>query len=304
MKKVVSTQGLTFGEHHDENIARAIKERVSPRLEHLFWLSFGEEVHTNVSFYFDVMDSEVKSIVLDYTIDNPTPERLSNFRDICNMFFNLSEFIVNYEESHCYFIAIDNFDKGCLIHALDVMSVSLESVMCDVHEEKLDGGAIYTPSGNTIIQIPDLVKYRIQEGTQWMAPSALQHCPRLRFLDIPYGMLNHLDILKYAPKVKFKEWKTLYDGTLPEEDDECEDEDENYVIDEHLVAYSRDGKRLLFIRNGFHETRYEVPDGVEEIADLAFCFCPHYVELSISRSVRHIGDNLFSNGGHIEIRDT
>jgi hypothetical protein len=47
-----------------------------------------------------------------------------------------------------------------------------------------------------------------------------------------------------------------------------------------------------------------VPDGVEEIADFAFCFCKTYVELSIPRSVRIIGDNLFgTEGGHIEIRD-
>ena len=245
----------------------------------------------------------MQSIVLDYTINNPTRERLSNFRDVCDSFFNLSKFIVNYDEPHCYFIAIDNFDKGCLIHALEMMSVCLESVMCDVFEEKLNGDAIYAPSGNTIIQIPNVVRYRIQEDTIWMAPNALQHCPRLRFLDIPYGMINHRDILKSAPKVQFKEWGTHYDGTLPDDEEEEDERDLDFVLDEHLVAYTRDSKKLLFVRNGFHATHYVVPDGVEEIADLAFCFCPHYVEVSIPRSVRLIGDNLFSNGGRIVIRD-
>lgn len=305
MKKLISTQGLPFGEYYDENIATALKERVNPRLEHLYSLYSGEEIHTHVTFHFDVAGGEVQSIVLDYTIDNPTRERLSNFRDICDMFFNLTGFIVNYDEPHCYYIAIDNFDKGCLIHALEVMSVSLESVMTDVFEEQLDrGAAVYTSSGSTIIQIPNVAKYRIQEGTTWIAPNALKNCPRLRFLDIPYGMINHHEILESVPKIKYKVWDTLYDGTLPDEEDVDDDDDQDFVLDEHMVAYSRDGKRLLFVRNGFHETHYSVPDGVEEIADLAFCFSPHYVELSIPRSVRIIGDDLFTNGGHIVIRDT
>ena len=98
MKKLISTQGLPFGEYYDENIATALKERVNPRLEHLYSLYSGEEIHTHVTFHFDVAGGEVQSIVLDYTIDNPTRERLSNFRDICDMFFNLTGFIVNYDE--------------------------------------------------------------------------------------------------------------------------------------------------------------------------------------------------------------
>jgi hypothetical protein len=46
-----------------------------------------------------------------------------------------------------------------------------------------------------------------------------------------------------------------------------------------------------------------VPDGVEEIEDFAFLPCRHFVELSIPRSVRIIGDYIFGNGGIIEIRD-
>ena len=197
--------------------------------------------------------------------------------------------------------ANDDYDIGRLVHAFEVMSVSLENILCVADEKDIDGGAIYTPSGDTIVQVPDVPKFRIQDGTIWMAPNALQNCPRLRQLDIPFGMINHLEILKSAPKVKYKEWETLYDGSLPDEEDDEEDDD--FTLDKHQVAYSKDGKKLLFIREGFNDSRYEVPDGVEEIADLAFCFCKTYVELSIPRSVRIIGDSLFGNGGHIEIRD-
>lgn len=302
MKKMISTQGLTFGEFCDENMTRAIKERISPRLEHMFSQLYGEEVHTNASLSFDVINREVRSIVLSYTIDNATRERLSHFRFVCDWFFCLDYFTIDYERPCVYFEASDMYDKGCLIEAIGMLSVCLTSVACAVDEKKLDEGEIYTPSGDTIIQVPNVPKYRIKEGTRWMVPSALQHCPHLRFLDIPSSVMNHEELLDSAPKVKYKKWKTLYDGTDPYDDDD--DDNEEYTLDEHYVAYSKDGKKLLFARYEFHEVRYEVPDGVEEIADGAFCCCSTYVELSIPRSVRIIGGTLFGNSGHIEIRDT
>lgn len=301
MKKIISTQGLSYGEFTDENISAAIQERVSPRLEYCYYQFSGEKIHSVASLSFTVMNREIKSLYIRFSIENPTHERLSNFRDVCNIFFNLDGFIVNYEENSVSISANDVYDIGRLVHALEVMSVSLEGILCATDEKDLNGGAIYTASGSTIVQVPDVPKYRIQDGTIWMAPNALQNCPRLRQLDIPYGMLNHLEILKSAPKVKYKEWETLYDGTIPNEEDDEEDDD--FTLDKHHVAYSKDGKKLLFIREGFHEPRYEVPDGVEEIADFAFISCKTYVELSIPRSVRIIGDSLFGNGGHIVIRD-
>ena len=303
MKKMISTQGLSNGDFYDENIASAIKERVCPRLEHFFCQMSGEEVHINVSFSFYVSYGEVEDMFLSFFIDNPTQERLEIFHDVCEMFFNLNGFIVHEEDPIVFYYASDMYDKGCLIQTLDMLGVSLESVMCATFEENIEHVApIYTPSGDTIVQIPNVPKYRIQEGTRWMAPNALQNCPRLRQLDIPYGMLNHMEILKSAPKVKFKEWETLYDGTIPDIEDD--DDDDDYILDEHHVAYSKDGKKLLFARAEFNEPRYEVRDGVEEIDSFIFCGCKTYVVLSIPRSVRTIGDNLFgTEGGHIEIRE-
>ena len=303
MKKMISTQGLSNGDFYDENIAIAIKERVCPRLEHFFYQMSGEEVHIKVSFSFYVSYGEVEDIYLRFFIDNPTRERLENFRDACEMFFNLRGFIAHEEDPIVFYFASDMYDKGSLIHALDVMSVSLESVMCATFEEKIEyEDAIYTPSGDTIVQIPNVPKYRIEEGTMWISPNALKNCPRLRQLDIPYGMFNHQEILKSHPKVKYKEWTTLYDGTIPDDEEEVDD-NEDFILDEHHVAYSKDGKKLLFCRLEFCESSYEVPDGVEEIAEYAFCTCNTYVELSLPRSIRIIGDCLFGNGGHIEIRD-
>ena len=236
------------------------------------------------------MSGEVKSLHLSFTIDHPTHDQLSYFRDTCNIFFDLDDFIVNYEEDTVSISAYDIYDIGRLAHALEVMTVSLESILCVADEKDIDGGAIYSPNGFTI------------EGTIYMAPIALQNSPRLRWLDIPYGMIDFEEKLKLAPNVKYKQWTTLYDGTLPDEEDD--DDDDDYILDEHHVAYSKDGKKLLFARVEFNEPRYEVRDGVEEIDSFIFCGCKTYVVLSIPRSVRIIGDNLFGiEGGHIEIRD-
>jgi hypothetical protein len=70
------------------------------------------------------------------------------------------------------------------------------------------------------------------------------------------------------------------------------------------VNYSQDGKILKSCRLSFNETHYEVPDGVEEIDFGAFGVCRHFLELSIPRSVKIIGDSIFGNeGGVIIIRD-
>ena len=86
-------------------------------------------------------------------------------------------------------------------------------------------------------------------------------------------------------------------------EEEEDGEDDMPIFDEHEVGYSKDGKMLLCCRHTFNDTRYEVPDGVTKIDDFAFLSCHHFVELSIPRTVRIIGDCLFGKGGQIEIRD-
>ena len=80
------------------------------------------------------------------------------------------------------------------------------------------------------------------------------------------------------------------------------EEETSYVIDEHHVAYSKDGKTLLFAKAEFDEAEYRVPDGVEEIADDAFLWCHIPVRLIVPRTVKRIGFEIFGyNGGQIEI---
>ena len=99
------------------------------------------------------------------------------------------------------------------------------------------------------------------------------------------------------------EMNAHYEGTPDEEEDQDDEEDDMPIFDEHDVGYSKDGKTLTGCRYTFNDIQYEVPDGVEEIDDFAFLSCRHFVELSIPRSVRVIGDSIFGNGGQIVIRD-
>jgi len=307
MKRLISTQGLWYGEFKDENLITTVNERINKQLECSFKQEYGEEVHTTFNFNYNVMEGIVTQMVLDYTINKPTPKRLENFREHCDNYFELHKFIIDdiaSEDPHIYFFACDTYDMACLIHAFRIMTVNLDNIMCAVDEKYSKEEAIYNPLGDLIIQIPDVPQYRILEGTMWISPGAFRNCKRLRQLDIPCSMIEYQNALnEYEGKLKYKVWKTHYDGTPNEEDEEIDD-DEDYIIDDFGVGYTKDSKKLLFARYTFNKPIYEVPDGVEEIEGAAFIACKHYMELSLPRSVKVIGDCLFgSAGGIIVFRD-
>ena len=234
MKKLVSTQGLLFGHYEDTALSDAINERVNDKLVIIHnHMSRNGDVHATSELSYDLFDGYVTALTLTYTIDNPTRQRLEDFRDTCNMFYEVQGFIVDYDNHtpSVFFHATDIYDMAMLIHALAFYTVCLESIM----------------------QIENAREPQPLEDTD--------------------------------------------DESLEEEDDEP------FNINADRVAYSLDGKTLKFCRFNFNKLRYRVPDGVEEIEEGAFLACRHFVELSIPRSVRVIGDYLFGNGGLITIRD-
>ena len=304
MKKIISTSGVVSGKINAFWTNRAIRERVDNRLTFWFKQNYGENIQVVPSFIYEVTDGLVTVAEISYNIDNPTPQRLEYFREACENFYELHGFRIdnNNDSPRVYFRATDIFDMASLIHALDYLTVSLEINFCAVDAELTEKDAIYSPSGAWLIHLPDIPYYRIKEGTCYISSFAARHCTQLRKLDIPVGMLFDEDSLKEYPKgLKVKVWNTHYDGK-PVDDEENID-DIMPVFDEHNVGYSKDGKTLMGCRYTFNDTRYEVPDGVEEIDDFAFLPCRHFVELSIPRSVRVIGDYIFGNGGQIVIRD-
>ena len=132
MKKIVSTQGLLFGHYEDTNMNEAINERVNNKLEICYnQMSRDGDIHVHSELSYDLFDGVVTAITLSYTIDNPTPQRLEDFRDICNIFYEVEEFIIdNDNPTPCvFFHATDIYDMASLIHALAFYTVSLESIM-------------------------------------------------------------------------------------------------------------------------------------------------------------------------------
>lgn len=235
MKKLVSTQGLLFGHYENLSLSKAINERVNDKLEIIYdQCSRNGDIHISSELSYDLFDGLVTAITLSYTIDNPTPERLEDFRATCDSFYEVQGFIIDNDGTvpNVFLHATEIYDMASLIHALNFYTVSLESIM-----KAVDGR------------------------------------PARHFDDIE------------------------------ESEEEDDDLDEPFNVDKYGVGYSEDGKILKFCRFTFKETRYEVPDGVEEIEDGAFTACRHFLELSIPRSVRFIGDFLFGNGGVIVVRN-
>ena len=304
MKKIISTKGLSSGKFDAPWTSTAIHERIDNRLLYCYKQECRDDIQVIPTFSYELADGQVIAIELSYTIGNPTPQRLEDFRDTCEIFYELYGFMIdsNNEHPRVYLRATDMFDMASLIHALDCLSVSLESIMCAVDADLMEKDAIYSPSGAYIIQIPDVPHYSIKEGTLYVSPMAARHCTELQKLDIPVEMLfDNGSLREYPQGMKVKIWDTHYDGTPIEEEDDFNDD--MPIFDDHEVGYSKDGKILIGCRYTFNDIRYEVPDGVEEIEDFAFLACRHNVELSIPRSVKKIGDYIFGNGGIIEIRD-
>ncbi len=73
--------------------------------------------------------------------------------------------------------------------------------------------------------------------------------------------------------------------------------DDDRIIDDQDVAYTKNGKRLLCARSGFKGTEYHVPDGVITICERAFFFCEQFLTLYIPFSVQVIGGDLFGEKG-------
>ena len=77
-------------------------------------------------------------------------------------------------------------------------------------------------------------------------------------------------------------------------------DDDDRVIDNHNVVYTKDGKHLQNCLNTFNEAEYTVKDGVTTICDDAFSLRANQEQrmtLYIPRSVKVVGENIFGDGG-------
>lgn len=165
-------------------------------------------------------------------------------------------------------------------------------------------GFVYSGDGKRLLKGANVEgAYWIPEGVEEIEPGALIGC-KIDTLHVPFtAHVHEHDQLVFSedeaeneelmPAVYF--WTKEYANR--DEETWAFENDGEYRIDEHGVAYSLDGHRLLFARIEFTADEYRVPDGVVTICSMSFAVCRQFVTLYISRSVRLIGDFVFGPGG-------
>ena len=165
-------------------------------------------------------------------------------------------------------------------------------------------GFVYSADGKRMLKGASVEgAYWIPEGVEEIEPGALIEC-KIGSLHVPWTAHVHdYDQLVFSEDPEENEelmpcvyfWTKEY-ANRDEETWAFEDEGE-FQVDEHGVAYSLDDHRLLFARHTFKDTEYRVPDGVRTICSMAFGCCQQFVTLIIPRSVCLIGDFVFGPGG-------
>ena len=172
--------------------------------------------------------------------------------------------------------------------------------------DKEDG--IYTNEGKLLQKAPNVKRYRIAEGCEEVDSKAFDDCEDLVCLYFPQSMSDEaveftLDNLPYAIG-HICVWDRPYVDEVYDVNDYWYDEDK-VTTDEFGVEYTNEGRRLLTAtRPSLIGKEYRVPDGVLTICDGAFILCQDYLELSLPRSIKVIGDYIFGKeGGKIVIRD-
>ena len=85
MKKIISNEGLLYGHYEASFLTEAINERVSNRLEYYYnSCSRNGDVTAAGVLSYDLFDGVVTAITLTYAINDPTPQRLRDFRATCD----------------------------------------------------------------------------------------------------------------------------------------------------------------------------------------------------------------------------
>ena len=170
-------------------------------------------------------------------------------------------------------------------------------------------GFVYSQDRKRLLRAAPIVdEYWIPEGVERIERLAFIGC-RFETLHVPYTC--RLDQVSGDDCPIFGseriagcviEWDEPYSMQDTNTNSLCISDSEEEVEKDH-VKYSHNMKRLLGANIDFNENKYEVPDDVETICDMAFAFCPKHLTLIIPHSVKVIGENVFGpNGGSIIIR--
>lgn len=169
-------------------------------------------------------------------------------------------------------------------------------------------GGVYTADRKRLLKVPEVKLYRIAEGCEETDEHAFDDCKELESLYVPESWRDQEaeDIFNCMPFTidNFCHWDRPYVDEVFDVNDYWCDEYKTEK-DEYGVVYANEGRRLI---SAFGSAkigkRYYVPDGVLTICDGAFMGIDDYLELSVPRSIKVIGDFIFGEeSGKIVIRD-
>lgn len=166
----------------------------------------------------------------------------------------------------------------------------------------------YSCAGKRLLKVPNVKRFRIAEGCEEVDARAFDNCEDLVCLYFPQSMSDEtveftIDNLSYTIG-HICVWDRPYVDEVYDVNEYWYDEDK-VTTDEFGVEYANEGRRLLTAtRPSLIGKEYCVPDGVLTICDGAFMGTNDYLELSVPRSIKVIGDYIFGKeGGKIVIRD-
>ena len=169
-------------------------------------------------------------------------------------------------------------------------------------------GGVYSADRKRLLKVPDVKRYQIVEGCEQTDEHAFDDCKELESLYVPesFGDQAAEDMFNNMPISvgNFCHWDRPYVDEVYDVNDYWCDENKTEK-DEFCVVYANEGRRLISAfgsaKIGKH---YRVPDGVLTICDGAFVGIDDYLELSVPRSIKVIGDFIFGEeSGKIVIRD-
>lgn len=169
-------------------------------------------------------------------------------------------------------------------------------------------GGVYTANKKRLLRVPNVKRYRIVEGCEETDKGAFEGCEVQECLYVPESCSEQAakDTFNSMPFTvsNFCQWVEPYMDEVYDVNDYWYHEDK-VTTDEFGVEYTNKGRRLLTAtRSSLIGKEYRVPDGVLTICDGAFMGINDYLELSVPRSIKVIGDYIFGKeGGKFVIRD-
>lgn len=169
-------------------------------------------------------------------------------------------------------------------------------------------GFVYSKDRKRLLKAANVDKYWIPEGVEKIDRLAFVGCI-FEELNIPYTCnLENLSVEECPIFGNEKIQGCILDWDRPYSQEETIEES-SYLssdvefIDEDGVAYSNNGKRLLWVTKEFDKSEYHVKDGIKTICSDSFVNAKQFLTLSVPSSIEVIGNNIFGKeGGRIVIR--